>query len=94
MREKIHRFFIVIALLVATGASAQKQVYYQDKNITIYTDNTVVRTGEKTAMAFPASKTWVEEDFFTQQAKYCEVDGVKMKKALSKLTQSKNVSNN
>ena len=89
MREKIHRFFIVIALLLSTGVSAQKQIYYQDKNITIYTDNTVVRTGEKTAMAFPASKTWVEEDFFTQQAKYCEVDGVKMKKALSQLTQPK-----
>ena len=82
---------VIAAMLALTSSSvlADKEIYYQDKNITIYSDNTVVRTGETKPMVFSASKTWVEEDFFTQQAKYCEVDGVKMKKALSQLMQSK-----
>ncbi len=79
----------VMLALVSSVVLADKEIYYQDKNITIYSDNTVVRTGETKPMVFSASKTWVEEDFFTQQAKYCEVDGVKMKKALSQLMQSK-----
>lgn len=65
----------VMLALASTGALAAKEIYYQDKNITIYTDNSVVRTGDAKPMVFSASKTWVEEDFFTQQAKYCESDG-------------------
>ena len=89
MREK--KAVVIAAMLALTSSSvlADKEIYYQDKNITIYSDNTVVRTGDTKPMVFSASKTWVEEDFFTQQAKYCEVDGVKMKKALSQLMQSK-----
>lgn len=89
MREKKAVVMGVMLALVSSVVLADKEIYYQDKNITIYSDNTVVRTGETKPMVFSASKTWVEEDFFTQQAKYCEVDGVKMKKALSQLMQSK-----
>ena len=75
MREK--KAVVIAAMLALTSSSvlADKEIYYQDKNITIYTDNTVVRTGDAKPMVFSASKTWVEEDFFTQQAKYCESDG-------------------
>jgi hypothetical protein len=37
------------------------------------------------APVFKSSSTWVEEDFFTQQDKYCEVDSKyidKLKKGL------------
>ena len=62
---------------------------YSDKNITIYTDNTITYTGKKTVPVFKPSSVWVEEDNFTQQEKYCEVDSKnvdKLKKGLNAKT--------
>ncbi|WP_428086196.1 hypothetical protein [Candidatus Thioglobus sp.] len=85
--SKIQTTFIVILLAVSTSIFANKDILYTDKNITIYTDNTIVQTGKTTAPVFKPSSTWVEEDFFTQQEKYCEVDslyGKKLKQSLIK----------
>ncbi len=74
-------------LALSANVLADKEIYYSDANITIYTDNTVVKTGENTAPVFKPSSTWVEEDYFTQQEKYCEVDsiyGKKLKQSLIK----------
>ena len=81
----IQKMLIVVFISVSAGVYADKEILYSDKNITIYTDNTMTYTGKKTAPVFKPSSTWVEEDFFTQQDKYCEVDSKyidKLKKSL------------
>jgi len=78
---------MVVLLGASTPIFANKDILYSDKNITIYTDNTMVQTGKTTAPVFKPSSTWVEEDFFTQQEKYCEVDSKyidKLKKSIKK----------
>ncbi len=82
--SKIKRILIIF-LAVSANVFADKDVLYSDKNITIYTDNTMTYTGKKTVPVFKTSNSWVEEDFFTQQDKYCEVDatyGNKLKQSL------------
>jgi hypothetical protein len=69
----IQQLLIVILLSVSASVYADKEILFTDKNITIYTDNTVVYA-DGSAPVFKPSSTWVEEDFFTQQEKYCEVD--------------------
>ncbi len=79
------QIFIMSFLVLSANAFADKEILYSDKNITIYTDNTIVQTGKNIAPVFKPSNTWVEEDFFTQQDKYCEVDSKyvdKLKKGL------------
>ncbi len=76
-------------LILSATAHADKGIYYQDKYITIYNDNTVVYTGSERAVKFKESTTWVEEDYFTQQEKYCEVDSNYGKKLMSSLKKSK-----
>ncbi|MEO1890441.1 MAG: hypothetical protein ABGX45_01975 [Candidatus Thioglobus sp.] len=81
----IQQLFIVILLSFSASAYADKEILFTDKNITIYTDNTITYTGKKTVPVFKPSSTWVEEDYFTQQEKYCEVDSKyidKLKKGL------------
>ena len=81
----IQKILIVVFIGASAGVYADKEILYSDKNITIYTDNTMTYTGKKTAPVFKPSSTWVEEDFFTQQDKYCEVDSKyidKLKKSL------------
>ncbi len=66
----------MVLLTLSASVSADKEIFYSDDKVTIYTDNTVVQTGKTTAPVFAASSTWVEEDYFTQQEKYCEVDSI------------------
>jgi len=75
---------------LSVNANTAKQVYYSDKNITIYTDNTIVYTKSGDAPVFKPSSTWVEEDYFTQQAKYCEVDSIYGKKLNNSLVKNQN----
>jgi hypothetical protein len=71
----IQKILIVILLGLSASAYADKKILFQDKSITIYTDNTVVYA-DGSSPVFKPSSTWVEEDYFTQQEKYCEVDSV------------------
>ncbi len=66
---------IIVSLLLIASASvvAEKSILFQDKTITIFTDNTVLYA-DGSVPVFKPSSTWVEEDYFTQQEKYCEVD--------------------
>ncbi|HIM58068.1 MAG TPA: hypothetical protein EYJ00_01935 [Gammaproteobacteria bacterium] len=85
--NRVQTIFMVVLLGASTPIFANKDILYSDKNITIYTDNTMVQTGKTTAPVFKPSSTWVEEDFFTQQEKYCEVDSKyidKLKKSIKK----------
>lgn len=66
----------IVSLGLVINVYAEKKVFYTDGDITIYADNTVVYTGKKEAPVFAPSTTWIEEDYFTQQEKYCEVDSV------------------
>ena len=78
------KIFFVILLGMSLNAYADKEILFTDKNITIYADNTVVYA-DGSVPVFKPSSTWVEEDFFTQQQKYCEVDSKyvdKLKKGL------------
>ena len=82
--SKIKRILIIF-LIASANVFADKDILYSDKNITIYTDNTMTYTDKKTAPVFKPSNSWVEEDFFIQQEKYCEVDstyGNKLKQSL------------
>ena len=65
-----------LVLLLSSSVFAGKEIFYTDQNITIYTDNTVVETRSGKSAVFKPSDTWVEEDYFTQQEKYCEVDSI------------------
>ncbi|MBT3277643.1 MAG: hypothetical protein HN373_06590 [Candidatus Thioglobus sp.] len=82
----IQKIFIIILLGVSASVHADKSILFQDQNITIYTDNSVVYA-DGSVPKFKPSSTWVEEDYFTQQEKYCEVDSV-YKDKLKKLSQS------
>ncbi|MDG2395578.1 hypothetical protein [Candidatus Thioglobus sp.] len=76
MSRVFTQIIAVVSLGLTINVYAEKEVFYTDGNITIYTDNTVVYTGKKEVPVFEPSSTWVEEDYFTQQEKYCEVDSV------------------
>mgnify|MGYP001583757901 CR=1 FL=1 len=83
---RLQNIILLIFLATSATALASKKVFYSDGNITIYADNTVIQTGTDTAPVFKSSSTWVEEDFFTQQEKYCEVDSTyvdRLKKSIS-----------
>ncbi len=87
--SRVQTIFMVVLLGASAPIFANKDILYSDKNITIYTDNTMVQTGKTTAPVFKPSGTWVEEDYFTQQEKYCEVDSKyvdKLKKGLNAKT--------
>lgn len=81
------KILLMTLFSLSINAMADKVVFYSDDKVTIYTDNTVVETGKNTTPVFKSSSTWVEEDYFTQQEKYCEVDSVYQDK-LKKLSQS------
>ncbi|WPE16863.1 hypothetical protein R5P06_02080 [Candidatus Thioglobus autotrophicus] len=74
--SRFQKILLMVLLVLSVSVSADKAIFYSDDKVTIYTDNTVVQTGKTTAPVFEASSTWVEEDYFTQQEKYCEVDSV------------------
>ncbi len=69
------KIFIMILFSISANAYAEKPILFQDKTITIYTDNTVAYA-DGSVPVFKPSSTWVEEDYFTQQEKYCEVDSI------------------
>jgi len=82
---------IILMMFLATSANvfAEKGILYSDKNITIYTDNTMTYTGKKTVPVFKPSNSWVEEDYFTQQEKYCEVDSIYSNKLKQNLVENR-----
>ena len=86
--SKIKRILIIF-LAVSANVFADKDILYSDKNITIYTDNTMTYTGKKTVPVFKPSNSWVEEDYFTQQEKYCEVDSIYSNKLKQNLVESR-----
>ncbi len=86
MKRILKQVILLIILGISVVAYADKEILYSDKNITIYTDNTITYTGKETVPVFKPSSAWVEEDYFTQQEKYCEVDAKyvdKLKNSLS-----------
>ena len=85
MKRILKQIILLTILGISVVACADKEILYSDKNITIYTDNTITYTGKETAPVFKPSSDWVEEDYFTQQEKYCEVGAKyvdKLKKSL------------
>ena len=76
-------------LAASANVFAEKGILYSDKNITIYTDNTITYTGKKTVPVFKPSNSWVEEDYFTQQEKYCEVDSIYANKLKQNLVKNR-----
>ena len=62
----------IAILFFATTVNAE--VLYQDNNITV-TDEGVFSTRTGKPIEFRQAPDWEEEDFFTQQSKYCEVGG-------------------
>ena len=82
---------IILMMFLAASANvfADKDILYSDKNITIYTDNTMTYTGKKTVPVFKPSNSWVEEDYFTQQEKYCEVDSIYSNKLKQNLVENR-----
>jgi hypothetical protein len=77
--KKIQKTVFIILVSVAINIYANKAILFQNNAIIIYTDNTVVYA-DGSKVVFEPSSTWVEEDFFTQQEKYCEVDFINNKK--------------
>jgi hypothetical protein len=69
----------MILLGLSVNADADKSILFQDKNLTIYTDNTLVYA-DGSVPKFKPSVNWVEEDYFIQQEKYCEVDTLSVEK--------------
>ena len=91
MKRALKQIILPIILGVSSGVIADKEILQSDKNITIYTDNTITFTGKKTVPVFKPSCTWVERGCFTQQEKYCEVDSKrvdKLKKGLNAKTKA------
>jgi hypothetical protein len=60
---KVQLLGIFISLSMS-AASASSDIYYTDKNITIYSDGKIVFTGKDYGPTFSPAKNWVEEDFF------------------------------
>ena len=69
----MRKLFLLTMLMFATIVSANNspRIIYQDSAIIITTDGVFSkRTGKQ--VEFKESINWKEEDFFTQQEKYCE----------------------
>jgi len=60
-------------VITAFDDSYGSQILYQDRNL-IVTDKGVYSTRTKKLIIFQEDPNWEEEDFFTQQEKYCEKD--------------------
>ncbi len=73
MKRDIKQIMVLALLVVSVNVGAQKAPIYSDQSIIIYADNTVVSAKTGKPLVFSESKKWVEEDYFTQQEKYCEV---------------------
>ena len=58
-------------VIMAFDDSYGSEILYQDRNI-IVTDKGVYSTRTKKLIIFQEAPNWEEEDFFTQQEKYCE----------------------
>ena len=83
------KIILMMFLAASSNVFADKEILYSDKNITIYTDNTMTYTGKKTVPVFKPSNSWVEEDYFTQQEKYCEVDSIYSSKLKQSLVENR-----
>jgi len=60
-------------VIMAFDDSYGSEILYQDRNL-IVTDKGVYSTRTKKLIIFQEDPNWEEEDFFTQQEKYCEKD--------------------
>ena len=60
-------------VITAFDDSYGNEILYQDRNL-IVTDKGVYSTRTKKLIIFQEDPNWEEEDFFTQQEKYCEKD--------------------
>jgi len=60
-------------VITAFDDSYGNEILYQDRNL-IVTDKGVYSTRTKKLIIFQEAPNWEEEDFFTQQEKYCEKD--------------------
>jgi len=58
-------------VIMAFDDSYGSEILYQDRNL-IVTDKGVYSTRTKKLIIFQEDPNWEEEDFFTQQEKYCE----------------------
>jgi hypothetical protein len=65
MKRTLKQIILFIILGISSSVIADKEILYSDKNITIYTDNTITFTGKKTVPVFKPSCTWVERGCFT-----------------------------
>lgn len=62
------------ALWIHTNSAYAEEILYEDNQIVVkYSGVYSKRTGNP--LQFRQSPNWEEEDFFTQQSKYCEVGG-------------------
>lgn len=81
----IKQFFLFFLILIAIPTNAtvieaftddwDSKVLYQDGNI-IVTNNGVYSVRTKKLIIFREDPNWEEEDFFTQQEKYCEKESI------------------
>jgi len=81
----IKQFFLFFLILIAIPTNATvitafddsygNEILYQDRNI-IVTDKGVYSTRTKKLIIFREDPNWEEEDFFTQQEKYCEKESI------------------
>jgi len=64
----------ILLVLLASNAYAQDKILYEDDQIVVkYSGVYSKRTGNP--LQFRQAPNWEEEDFFTQQEKYCEIGG-------------------
>ena len=55
MKKTLKQIILFIILGISSSVIADKEILYSDKNITIYTDNTITYTGKKTVPVFKLS---------------------------------------
>ena len=64
----------ILLVLLVSNAYAQDKILYEDDQIVVkYSGVYSKRTGNP--LQFRQAPIWEEEDFFTQQEKYCEIGG-------------------
>ena len=69
--RRITKAYWLYLILITPAFAAE--VLYEDRNILVTKEGVFSkRTGEP--IAFTPAPDWEEEDFFSQQAKYCEKD--------------------
>jgi len=70
--------FATLMIFLPFFSFAYGQIYYSDKNITIYNNGKILYTGKNYGPSFSIAKDFTEwdESFFIAQDKYCVEDKV------------------